>query len=75
MPLSQGTRPASLLSNNQILKIEQKGKESLVYSIAKPEEVEDVADFAEKNYYNLTPVREMFVCIPTLPKRSGSLGR
>ena len=36
------------------------GKEILVYSIAKPEDVEEVAEFAEEHYFSLSPVRQMF---------------
>jgi len=46
---------------NQALQVAPKNsKEIAVYSIAKPEEVEEVAEFAEENYFNLSPVREMF---------------
>lgn len=43
-----------------IEKTAQNGKEILVYSTAKPEEVDEVAEFAEDNYFNLTPIRQLF---------------
>lgn len=36
------------------------GKEILVYSIAKQEEVEEVAHFAEETYFSSSPVREIY---------------
>ncbi len=36
------------------------GKEILVYSIAKQEEVEEVANFAEETYFSSSPVREIY---------------
>jgi len=35
------------------------GKEILVYSIAKPEEVEEAAEFAVENFFNSSPIREL----------------
>jgi len=35
------------------------GKEILVYSIAKPEDVEEAAEFAVENFYNSSPIREL----------------
>jgi len=35
------------------------GKEILVYSIAKPEDVEEVAEFAAEHFYNASPLREL----------------
>ena len=35
------------------------GKEILVYSIAKPEDVEEVAKFAAEHFYNASPLREL----------------
>ncbi len=40
--------------------ISKNGKETLVYTIAKPEEVEEVVDFAEEHYFSLSPIREIF---------------
>ncbi len=35
------------------------GKEILIYSIGKPEEVEEVAEFAAEYFYNASPLREL----------------
>ena len=60
-PWPQCTRLASLSANNQVLQIAKNGKEILVYSIAKQEEEEEVADLAHEHFYSSSPMREIFL--------------
>jgi len=60
-PWPQCTRLASLSANNQVLQIAKNGKEILIYSIAKQEEEEEVADLAHEHFYSSSPMREIFL--------------